>query len=48
MKVIHFIPTDFLDFQKVAKIFNIHFSSMVEKGIVIVEANTDELALIGY
>lgn len=48
MKKIQFIPTEFLDFKKVADLFKIPFSSMVEKGIVIVEANTDELALIGY
>lgn len=48
MKTIEFIPTDFLDFQKVAEMFNIPFFFLVHKGIVIVEADINELELIGY
>lgn len=48
MKTLEFIPTDFLDFQIVAKKFEISFTSLVQKGIVIVEADINELKLIGY
>lgn len=48
MKKINFIPTEFLDFKKVAELFKIPFSSMVEKGIVVVEARSDDLDIIGY